>query len=391
MKKVLAVILVLCIAFTCFANAASEQKTSKEQTPVQAALEKAKSMGWDELLAKAKEEIGDNEFSIYAISTRLDVDTFTQKTGIKTKTTVLGSSDLYTKFETEAEAGVYGADILVATSGYNMGEVLEAGYIENYVPDAYKNILPADEQTPLNVQYYNIVFFYNNGHGELKNYITNMWQIGDPEYGNVIMSNPVAAGMTSWVIEMTKPEWEAKIKDAYKSYYGKEWQPSEKFPYATYEWIYRLIQNSVFEAKGGTIYNNTINGRPGTIGMVAFSKWRSGDIDTLTVCSVEGIEGVGGLLAKTYLTVAANAKYPYTAALFINYLLSEEGYAAYYGKDPGGYSSNPQIVPSETAKERGDISITFWKDTCPTEDPEYISKMYYEVYPLLSQWVAEKK
>lgn len=390
MKRIIAVLLVMSIAFACFANAAAEEKTQNEQTPVQAALKAAESMGWDELLAKAKEEIGDNEFQIYAVSTRLDVDTFTKKTGIKTKTTVLGTADLYTKFETEMESGVYGADILVTLDAYNMGEIMEQGYVENYVPDAYKNVLPADEQYPLNVQYINIVFFYNNDHGNLKNHITNMWQLADPAYKGIIGQNPLSAGLTGWVIEMTKPEWDAKIRAAYKSYYGKDWQASDKFAYPAYEFVYGLIKNSVFESKGGTIYNNTINGRPGTIGMVAFSKWREGDIDTLTVCGVEGIEGVGGILQKTFLATAANAKYPYTAALFINYLLSEEGYAAYYGTNPGGYSSNPQIVPSETAVSRGDKPIGFWKEFCPGEDPTYIGTKYYEVYTLISQWVAEK-
>ena len=391
MKKLLITLLVALFAFTCFATA-SKESTGAGDSPVQTALKAAENMSWDELLAKAKEEIGDNEFNIYAVSTRMDVDTFTKKTGIKTKTTVLGTADLYTKFATEAEAGIYGADVLVTLDAYEMGNLMEEGYVVNFVPGSFKKVLPKEEQNPLNIQYVNFVFFYNNDHGNLKNYVTNMWQFADPKYKGIISQSPLLnSAVINNVIEMTKPEWEAKIKKAYKNYYGKEWKASEKFSSPAYEWFYGWIQNSVFEAKGGTIFNNTISGKPGTIGNVAFSKWRSGDIDTLTICPVEGIDGVGGTLSKTFLVTAAKAKYPYTAALFTNYLLTEEGYAAYYGGDPGGYSSNPNIVPSKAALERADQPIEVWKKTCPGEDPVYVAGKYNEVYTMISQWVAEKK
>ncbi len=391
MKKLLMTLLIVTLVFTCFANGANENK-GKGLTAVQAALKEAESMTWDELLAKAKEEIGNNEFNIYAVSTRLDVDTFTQKTGIKTKTTVFGTADLYTKYTTEAEAGVYGADLLVTLDAYEMGNLMEEGFVENFVPNEFKTILPEEEQMPLNIQYVSFAFFYNNDHGNLKNYVTNMWQFADPKYKGIIMQNPLTnTAFINNIIEMTKPEWEAKIKKAYKDYYGKEWAASEKFSAPAYEWVYGLIQNGVFEAKGGTIYNNTISGKPGTIGMVAFSKWRDGDISTLTVCPFDSINGVGGTLSKTFAVTSANAKYPYTSALFIYYLLTEEGYAAYYGGDPGGYSSNPNVVPSSTALARGDKPIDVWKISSPGEDPAYVAAHYNEFYTQIAQWVAEKK
>ncbi len=391
MKKLLMTLLIVSLVFTCFANGTKESKGS-ELTSVQAALKDAENMSWDELLVKAKEEIGDNEFNIYAVSTRLDVDTFTKKTGIKTKTTVFSTSDLYTKYATEAEAGVYGADLLVTLDAYEMGNLMEEGFVENFVPAEFKTILPVEEQMPLNIQYVSFAFFYNNDHGNLKNYVTNMWQFADPKYKGIIMQNPLSnTAFINNIIEMTKPEWEAKIKKAYKDYYGKEWASSEKFSAPAYEWAYGLIQNGVFEAKGGTIYNNTINGKPGTIGCVAFSKWREGDIATLTVCPFDSINGVGGTLSKTFAVTSANAKYPYTSALFINYLLTEEGYAAYYGGDPGGYSSNPNVVPSEKALSRGDKPIDVWKVSSPGEDPAYVAAHYNEIYTQIAQWVSEKK
>lgn len=389
MKKIISLILVALTVFACFAAAAQEE--TKSVSPVQSALAEAEKMTWDQLLAKAKEEIGDNELSVYAISTRLDVDTFTKATGIKTKTTVLGTGELYTKFETELEAGVYGADVISTSDSYEMGNCMELGYVENFIPDALKSVIAPENQNPLVATTWNNVIFYNNGNGQLKNYVYNMWQLADPQYKGILMQSPlVNTAFFAWVIEMTKPEWDARIRTAYKNYYGKDWVASEKFAYPAYEWFYGLMMNSTFEAKGGTIYNNTLSGKPGSIGFVAFSKWRSGEIETLTVCAAEGIDGVAGALSPTYMEVASNAKYPYAAALYIWYLNSVEGYGEYYGNDPGGYSSNSQVQISETALSRGDQSLDFWMQSLPAEDPAYVAERYPEVYTMISQWVAEK-
>ncbi len=67
-----------------------------------------------------------------------------------------------------------------------------------------------------------------------------------------------------------------------------------------------------------------------------------------------------------YAMVSANANRPYTAMLFIEYLMTAEGFAP-WSKSIGAYSGNSAIPEKE-----GDLPLSVWKDTLVVEDPEYI-------------------
>ena len=77
MKKIAALLLalVMCVSVLLPVSALAE-------TDVQKAIAEAATMSWDELLAKAKEEIGDNQLVIWSNTSRVKEDTFTAKTGI---------------------------------------------------------------------------------------------------------------------------------------------------------------------------------------------------------------------------------------------------------------------------------------------------------------------
>ena len=109
MKRTLAVLLVLGVVFACFAGGSAE--APKQESSVQAAIKDAQTLTWDQLLAKAKAEIGDNELSIYSNSSRLNETTFTEKTGIKVKADQPDDTQVYEKMEAEIGNGLYGADV----------------------------------------------------------------------------------------------------------------------------------------------------------------------------------------------------------------------------------------------------------------------------------------
>jgi iron(III) transport system substrate-binding protein len=57
---------------------------------------------------------------------------------------------------------------------------------------------------------------------------------------------------------------------------------------------------------------------------------------------------------------------PYTAMLFIEYLMSEEGFKP-WGINIGAYSPNPNFTVNE-----GDLPIDVWKTVLIMEDSDYI-------------------
>lgn len=390
MKNLLCVLLVLSVMFSGFAAGAGEQKS--EQTPVQIATQAARTMTWDELLAKAKEEIGDNELQIIASTSRYDETSFTEKTGIKVKAVNLGPAEIFEKISAEIGEGLYSADVVSSVDSYNVNYALENNWLLNFVPQDFSSLIDGEEQTPLVLEYYNRLFMYNNDGGKIKDYISNVWQFTEPEFKGFEIKNPLLETCTmNFLITLTKPENLEILSDAYKSYYGKEWANSANYKNIAYEWVNKFLQNAVFNNSDGTIVKNLAKANPGSVGVAVFSKFRSGDTSSIGVGAFENTEGFAGFLFPLFIQVAATAKYPYSACLYIYYCLGEEGFMNIFGKDMGGYSTNEEVSISENARSAGDKDLSFWRDCLVVEDMEYVSSVYAETFTMFSQWCADKQ
>ena len=389
MKKAISLFLALCMVFAlCTVSFAAE-----DLTDVQKAISEAASMPWDELLAKAQAEIGDNELHIYGVTSRVNEETFTEKTGIKIVTTAPTDSEIYELLENETGAGIYGADVVLTQDSFMLvNDAIANGYLENYVPEEYKaNILESD-QFPLVCAYYGRLFFYNNGGEADKPIATNVWQFTEPEFAGIEFKAPIDEKTSmNFLITLTSEKWQAKLAEAYKSYYGKDYESTGEFENISYEWIYKFLNNCTFIAKDSTIAEDVASGAAGSTGLFVYSKLRSVDATNIGICAKDGIEGFGGLLYPIYMMIAANAKYPYASCLYINYLLSEEGYNKVFGKDMGAYSSNSAIKISDNAKAYHDEELAFWQDCLVIEDPAHIQTVYAQAYTQIAQWCAAKQ
>ena len=387
MKKVVSILVALTLCLTMllpvFASA---------ETDVQKVIAEAASMSWEDLLVKAQAEIGGNELHIYGTTSRVNEETFTEKTGIKIVATNPNDSQIYELLENETGKGIYGPDVVLTQDSFMLvNNAIANGWLENYVPDAFKaNILESD-QYPLVCSYYTRLFFYNNGGQADMNRFTNVWQFTEPEYKGLEFKNPVDEKTSmNFLISLTSEKWQQKLAEAYKSYYGKDYVASGDFANISYEWIYKFLMNCTFISKDSTIASDVAGGAPGSAGLFVFSKLRSVDATNISICAKENIEGFGGLLYPIYIMIASNAKYPYTACLYVNYLMSEEGYQNVFGKDMGSYSANSAIGISENAVSYGDEPLAFWQDCTVVEDPAHIQSVYALAYTQIAQWCASK-
>ena len=387
MKKVVSILVALTLCLTMllpvFASA---------ETDVQKVIAEAASMSWEDLLVKAQAEIGGNELHIYGTTSRVNEETFTEKTGIKIVATNPNDSQIYELLENETGKGIYGPGVVLTQDSFMLvNNAIANGWLENYVPDAFKaNILESD-QYPLVCSYYTRLFFYNNGGQADMNRFTNVWQFTEPEYKGLEFKNPVDEKTSmNFLISLTSEKWQQKLAEAYKSYYGKDYVASGDFANISYEWIYKFLMNCTFISKDSTIASDVAGGAPGSAGLFVFSKLRSVDATNISICAKENIEGFGGLLYPIYIMIASNAKYPYTACLYVNYLMSEEGYQNVFGKDMGSYSANSAIGISENAVSYGDEPLAFWQDCTVVEDPAHIQSVYALAYTQIAQWCASK-
>ena len=386
MKKAAALLLALVMCMSVFTISALAE------TDVQKAIAEAANMSWDDLLAKAKEEIGSNPLSIYSNTSRVKEDSFTAKTGIAIVTDNPNDSEIYDRLEKEVGNNVYGADLYLLQDCFMLNNfAIASGWLENYMPEEYKAVTLESDQNPLVAVYLDRVFIYNDGGNKEAKTFKNVWQFTDPEFKGTEFKNPMSEKSSlNFLISLTSEKWQAKLAEAYKSHYGKDWVSTGEFQNISYEWIYKFLMNCTFVSKDSTIASDIAGGAPGSAGLFVFSKLRSVDAANLTVCANDGIEGFAGLMYPIYAQIAANAKYPYTACLYINYLLSEEGYNNIFGKEMGTYSVNNTVGISENAKSFNDQPLSFWQNCLVFEDGEHVQNVYFEAMDQISQWCASK-
>ena len=97
------------------------------------------------------------------------------------------------------------------------------------------------------------------------------------------------------------------------------------------------------------------------------------------------MEGFNGFVYNMWMLIPETAQLPYTACLFIHYLLSEEGYKAGWGGVLGYYSANQNIPSVE-----GDPALTEWKEKCIVEDVEYLDSAYRTAVKFINMQMAGK-
>ena len=221
-----------------FAGGAKEEAAPQAAAP---AVEE-KEMTHDELVAAAQAE---GKVVVYATSSRIAkaAEAFTAKYGIECETSNLKDYELIEKVSKEGEAGITGADFVLAQdAGRLFGELMEPGYLYNYVPPTLKDVIPESMQNPLQAFQINKVFIYNDENTTESPY-WNIWQFADPKYKSTLnFKNPFQEGVNSNFLTMvTSPEVSAEIAKAYKDYFGKDIVLTTEN--AGYEWIKAIYEN----------------------------------------------------------------------------------------------------------------------------------------------------
>ncbi len=380
------------------------------KSEVQKVIAEAQKMDYEELVAKAKEEIGTNTFLTFGNSSQLQkaLDAFTEATGIATKNEKKGDSETYTTLGEAFKADRYVADMVLLQDGNKLQtEMLANEYLENYVPKGTN--LAEDDLNPTAAVYLNKVFMYNNTDyngenadtattGALTNYMTNVWQLAgtsadEGHIANTSFKTPSAENVNmNFLVMLTSDEWVEKLEAAYKDYYGKDYVAESKYENIGYKWIAEFLTNGKRHSSDGTACSETASGVGGSMALVNLNKNKDlketgvgkEDKANLTYVAMEqedNLEGFGGFCYKMYAMVAKNAKYPYTACAFINYLLSVEGFGQAWGAKDGYYSTNPNAAIASTDKP-----LSWWKQRLVIEDPAYVAKNLRDVFTFVQQY-----
>lgn len=378
----------------------SNEPVNTEPTDVHGKLALAATLSNEELYAKAQEELSAgatlNFYSTTSFAEKAAANFMTDYPAFDGKVVYaeIDDGETYTILGNQIGSGVSGsADMALVQNGADLRTyLLDEGLSYSYFPESLAGVVAADYQSPAVVTFINSLFIYNNTSGSIG--LTNVWQLTEDEWnGKVFFKDPTNETVNiNFLIMLTSPEWTDRMAKAYEAYYGKAWSSSE-YESASYEWIAKFLKNVNYTfTSASKIATGVASGAGGNLGLFVFSKLRKvdeADRGNLTVVQFENeVEGFSGFMYSVYATVCNDTDCPYACALFINYLLSEAGFAGEksWNSSQGYYSPNTTIQKPDDIE---DESFTYWQDRLVVEDLNYIYDNYANVYDFIAVRVSK--
>ena len=285
-------------------------------------------------------------------------ENFQALTGIQVEVVRLGEQDLIERAYQEGRAGVRNVDMIVVEDWVASRELLSnTGYFVNYVPPNARERFAERYQDPLVLGFINRVFGFNTEKHD-EDPFTNVWELTMPEYRGRVMIRDVAItgehqnALTEWVRRSDE------LEAAYTELTGEPLEMTE--PNAGLEWIKRFLQNDAIIMTSDTRIAEAIGARgqedPPYGMFYVFSKHRDIPLQDLALSESRSIQPNLGYYYPIVLQLAADARNPNAAKLFMEYLTTLEGFAP-WADSPGVYTPNPDQVPFE-----GDMPWEWWEE-----------------------------
>ena len=297
----------------------------------------------------------------------------------------------------------------------------QTGILKTFIPKEWADangVKASDYKGFLPLQTLNKVFMYNST-GTKK--FTNCWDFVRKDTHPLFMDIDSEIVGKNFLYMLTEDKYATELKDAFDKLPADakaEFQPTidevakdaesfnlgENGKYAL-AWIKLWVNRYNAQTDDGPICT-TLTSASATdqCGLLVYSKLRSIEessetsVNNIKVAAYEdGYQGIGGFGYCHYLFLTKNSPLPWTAAAFIAYMTcTEKGFSA-WGKDMGGYSSNPDVMTAtektfnhaqggyvdgvDTFPSKDDRGYDWWttKGHLVLEDPEYCASVAFTV------------
>ena len=335
----------------------------------------------------------------------------------------------------------YFADYALAQDVRSFSTLMEDGITHNFVPSDTSAVgLPEVGKTPLYGVHFNKLFWTNTNFEHVNGFrLYNIWQVAGTSADHdhcdkVSFQSPTTEQINmSFLLTAYAEENQARIEAAYKSFYGKDWEPTtfkdgnitNTYRSAGDQWVREFIANiSRFHTSDGTAMKQTQlrdDWNEGYVYYGAFAKMKDAVGNTFNVdldgngaveakaYSVEcggvtynyaseeninamttvkwdwAIEGFNGFMYCMDSQIINNARYPYTACLFARTMLEEDVYTnAIYNAgtpDATGAAANQYgyYYPGQTSADfkyaKGDWTKEQHTEKELNEDYEYLKNV----------------
>lgn len=301
-------------------------------------------------------------------------------------------------------------------------KMVQTGILDTYIPKEWAdaNGVTADSYDGyLPLQTLNKVFMYNNTGSKT---FDNCWDFVAEGNHSLYMDIDSEIVGKNFLYMLTEDKYAAWLKEAYDALPADEqeyFQPVIKEMEAdaadlglgadgayALAWIKLWVESYNAQTDDGPICNTLVTkSATDQSGLLVYSKLRSvEESDSVSVNNInvaayqDGYKGIGGYGYCHYLFVTDNSPLPWTACAFIAYMTcTEDGFSA-WGKDMGGYSSNPDVAAATEATYnhskggydesgnnvydcKNDRGYDWWTTTgeLVLEDPEYCASVSFTV------------
>ena len=301
-------------------------------------------------------------------------------------------------------------------------KMVKTGILDTFIPLDWANAngIKADEYKGyLPLQTLNTVFEYNCTGSQT---YTNCWDfVAEGEHGLFMDIDSEIVGK-NFLYMLTQEKYAGYLKTAFdkldatkQAYFkpiiegleadAKDLGLGENGAYAL-AWIKLWVESYAAQPDDGPICNTLVDkSATDQFGLLVYSKLRSvEESDTISKNNIkvaayqDGYEGIGGYGYCHYMFVPDNSPLPWTACAFIAFITcTVDGFSA-WGKDMGGYSSNPTVATGTEEKyghskggmnEAGEVEFECKNDRgydwwvkegkLVIEDPEYCASVAFTV------------
>ena len=377
MKKIMALVIAVFMIVP-FVLTGCGQKPAVEKSDVQKIIEQAQTMTLEELAKKAIEESNGKKFYGVGNSSRGKsalplfikyLQTIDSSYTLEFDWQQPKNNKIFDQLTAESKktTGTY-AMTLIQDGNQIESKMVKTGILDTFIPKAWAEANKVDISTYngyLALQTLNKVFMFNSTGTKT---FDNCWDyVAEGAHGQFMDIDSEIVGK-NFLYMLTKPEYAKYLKDAFDKLPAAEqeaFRPTinevandakdfgldENGKYAL-AWIKLWVGSYNAVEDDGPICNNlTDASAKDEFGLLVYSKLRSiketdgKSVNNIKVAAYEnGYEGIGGYGYCHYLFLTDNSPLPWTACAFIAYMTcTQEGFEA-WGKDMGGYSSNPDVA-----------------------------------------------
>ncbi len=359
-------------------SSSGETQTPANLTPTQQIIQEAQGMTLEELAQKAIEEsngkmfygVGNSSRGKSALPLFIEyLQTIDPNYTLEFEWQQPKNNKIFDQLTADSlkDTGTF-AMTLIQDGNQIESKMVQTGILDTFIPKDWADAngtTPEEHEGYLPLQTLNKIFMYNNTGS--KSY-DNCWDfVAEGEHGLFMDIDSEIVGK-NFLYMLTRDDYAAMLKEAFEALSAEEqayFQPAidamasdaeslglgENGKYAL-AWIKLWVGSYNAQTDDGPICNTLVDqSATDQFGLIVYSKLRSVEEsasvskNNITVAAYnDGYTGMGGYGYCHYLFVTDNSPLPWTACAFIAYMTcTADGFSA-WGKDIGGYSSNPAVA-----------------------------------------------